>query len=189
MEMQGGVIVATGKIEASEKIKNILIEGGYDVLDVCKSGNEVIMKSIQYSPELVILSYKLPDTTVMEIYDSLVGTCDFLVLASEPYLSIVSENMDVYYLPNPFSKSILLNSVNMIFQSRKKMAKLQKKVENLENKMEERKVIEKAKALLIKNKKITEEEAFRIIQKRSMNSGKKMIDIAKEILALYINQK
>lgn len=95
MEIQGRVIVATGNNEASEKIKNILVEGGYDVLAVCKSGNEVIMKTIQYSPELVILSYKLPDTTVMEIYDSLFEICDFLVLASETYLSIVSENMDV----------------------------------------------------------------------------------------------
>ena len=182
MEMQGGVIVATGKIEASEKIRNILIEGGYDVLDVCKSGSEVIMKTIQYAPDIIILSYKLPDTTIMEIYDSLVGTCDFLVLVSEQYLSIADENMDVYYLPNPFSKSVLLNSVNMIFQSRKKMARLQKKVENLENKMEERKIIEKAKEILIKNKRITEKEAFRIIQKKSMNSGKKMINIAKEII-------
>lgn len=182
MEMRGGVIVATGKIEVSEKIKSILTEGGYDVLDVCKSGNEVIMKTIQYAPELVILSYKLPDTTVMEIYDSLVGTCDFLVLAGEPYLSIVSETMDVYYLPNPFSRSVLLNSVNMIFQSRRKMAKLQKKVENLENKMEERKIIEKAKKLLIKNKGLTENEAFRFIQKKSMNTGEKMINIAKNII-------
>ncbi len=182
MEMQGGVIVATGKIEASEKIKSILIEGGYDVLDVCKSGNEVIMKAIQYSPELVILSYKLPDTTVMEIYDSLVGVCDFLVLVSEPYLSIVSETMDVYYLSNPFSRSVLLNSVNMIFQSRRKMAKLQKKVQNLENKMEERKVVEKAKKILIKNKGLTENEAFRFIQKRSMNTGEKMIKVAKNII-------
>ena len=102
MEMQGGVIVATGKVEASEKIKSILIEGGYDVLGVCKSGNELIMKTIQCSPELVILSYKLPDTTVMEVYDALVGVCDFLVLTNESYLSIVSENMDVYYLPHPF---------------------------------------------------------------------------------------
>ena len=143
MEMQGGVIVATGKVEASEKIKSILIEGGYDVLGVCKSGNELIMKTIQCSPELVILSYKLPDTTVMEVYDALVGVCDFLVLTNESYLSIVSENMDVYYLPHPFSRSVLLNSVSMIFQGRKQMAKLQKKVKNLENKMEERKLIEK----------------------------------------------
>ena len=83
MEMQGGVIVATGKVEASEKIKSILIEGGYDVLGVCKSGNELIMKTIQCSPELVILSYKIPDTTVMEVYDALVGVCDFLVLTNE----------------------------------------------------------------------------------------------------------
>ena len=183
MEMQGGVIVATGKVEASEKIKSILIEGGYDVLGVCKAGNELIMKTIQCSPELVILSYKLPDTTVMEVYDALVGVCDFLVLTNESYLSIVSENMDVYYLPHPFSRSVLLNSVSMIFQGRKQMAKLQKKVKNLENKMEERKLIEKAKKILIKNKGITENEAFKFKKKKSMNTGEKMIKIAKDIIS------
>lgn len=182
MEIGRGVIVATAKVEASEKIKNILIEGGYDVLTVCTSGNELIRKALQYSPSLVILSYKLPDTTAMEVYDSLAGICDFLVMINEAYLSIVDESLDVFYLTNPLSKSVLLNSVNMVFQSRRRLFKLQEKVEKLEVKMEERKIVDKAKGILMSTEGITETEAFRIIQKRSMDTGKKMIKIAEEII-------
>lgn len=182
MDVDRGVIVATGKLEASEKIKNILIEGGYDVLTICKSGNEVIRKALQYSPGLVILSYKLPDTTAMDVYNSLIGTCDFLVMINESYLSIVDESLDVFYLTNPLSRSVLLNSVNMVFQSRKKLFKLQEKVEKLEVKIEERKIVDKAKGILMSAEGITEMEAFRIIQKRSMDSGKKMIKVAEEII-------
>lgn len=182
MEIGRGVIVATGKFEASEKIKNILVEGGYEVLSVCKSGNEVIRMALQYSPSLIILSYKLSDTTAMEVYNSLAGTCDFLVMINESYLSILDDSFDVFYLTNPLSKSVLLNSVNMIFQSRKRIFKLQEKVEKLEVKFEERKILDKAKGILMSREGVTEMEAFRIIQKRSMDTGKRMSKIAEEII-------
>ena len=71
----------------------------------------------------------------------------------------------------------------MIFQSKRRIKKLKDQVEKLENTLEERKLIEKAKGLLMQNSGLTEHEAFRYMQKISMDSGKKMRDIASLLLS------
>ena len=59
------------------------------------------------------------------------------------------------------------------------------KVNKLETTMEERKIIERAKGILMERENLTEREAFRIIQKNSMDTGSKMIDVAGNIIIQY----
>ncbi|MNC78331.1 putative transcriptional regulatory protein pdtaR [compost metagenome] len=61
--------------------------------------------------------------------------------------------------------------------------KLREQVEKLEHSIEDRKLVEKAKGILMTNKGLSEKEAFRYIQKTSMNNGQKMSEVAKAILA------
>lgn len=187
MEIQSGIIIAVGKTEVGEKIRDILVEGGYNVLAVCKSGNDLIRKTLQYDPILVVLSYRLPDITAIDVYNFLDGKCEFLVLANETYLDIADESVDLYYLPKPLTKSGLLNSVSMILQSRRKIIKLKEKVDKLQTKMEERKIIDKAKGILMSNMGISEMESFRLIQQRSMNLGERMVIIAQGIIENFRN--
>ena len=62
---------------------------------------------------------------------------------------------------------------------------MKEKVNKLETTMEERKIIERAKGILMERENLTEREAFRIIQKNSMDTGSKMIDVAGNIIIQY----
>ena len=80
------------------------------------------------------------------------------------------------------SSVLLTNAIDLIFQSKRRIKKLKQKVEKLEHTLEDRKLIEKAKGQLMSTSGLTENEAFRYMQKISMDSGRRMKDIASLIL-------
>ena len=80
------------------------------------------------------------------------------------------------------SNVLLTNAIDLIFQSKRRIKKLKEKVEKLEHTLEDRKLIEKAKGQLMSTSGLTENEAFRYMQKISMDSGRRMKDIASLIL-------
>lgn len=176
------VIVAVSNEEIGQKIKTILMGSGYNVLALCTYGNELIRAIRQLSPSIVISGYKFKDMTLIEIYNNVGEECSFLAVVNEPYKSFVQEETDIFCISSPINNSILLTSLDMIYQSERRIKKLKEKVNLLEIKINERKVIEKAKGVLMQQKGMTENEAFRYIQKNSMDLGLKMVDFSNKIL-------
>lgn len=189
MNIQRGVIVALTNEETAQKVRNILCEDGYDVLAICTTGGDLIRRAMQLSPELIVTGYKLSDMTLLDIYDSLGDQCSFLAVLNETYRSFIDEDSDIYCINSPISRAGLLNAVDLIFQSRMKLIRLQQKVEKLEDKIEERIVIDKAKGVLMMHKGFSEMESFRYIQKTSMNSGQKMSEVAEKIIFAFSDKK
>lgn len=185
MDNQRGVIVALQNLDTAEKISLLIVEAGYKVLTICNSGHELIRKCMAMSPEIVIISYKLNDMTILDVYNTLNNNCSFLAIVNETYKSFVQDKTDIFCITNPISKRILINSLELICQSNKKVFKLREKVNDLQTAMKERKIIERAKGILMEHENLTEREAFRIIQKNSMDTGSKMIDVAGNIIIQY----
>ncbi|VYT66628.1 ANTAR domain-containing protein [Clostridium tertium] len=179
------VIVALSKAEIGEKIKSILVTNGYNVLAVCTFGNELIRAIKQFSPSIVISGYKFNDMNLISIYETIGDECSFLAIVNEPYKSIVQEETDIFCITSPVNNTLLINSLDMIYQSEKRVRKLKDKVHDLESKISDRKIIEKAKGIVMRELHMDEEEAFRHIQKNSMDLGMKMVDYSKEILDNY----
>lgn len=177
------VIVALNNDDIGQKIKAVLMGSGYNVLTVCTYGNELIRAIRQLSPSIVISGYKFKDMNLIDIYNNIGEMCSFLAVVNEPYKSFVQEETDIFCISSPINNSILINSLDMIYQSERKVRKLKEKVDVLETKIKERKVIEKAKGLLMQQKGLTENEAFRYIQKCSMDLGLKMVDFSNKILS------
>lgn len=177
------VMIALNNLEKAEKIRDMLSMDGYDVAAVCTSGNELIRRALMYDECLVIIGYNLVDMNINEVYNALCENCSFLALVNEPYKSFVEESTDMYCISNPINKVVIVNAINMIFQGQKRLHKLKEKVESLECKIEERKNIEKAKGILMEQVGFSEDEAFKYIQKNSMQTGRKMNEIAKEIIS------
>ena len=180
---RGRIIIALSNIETAGKLKMLLIQEGYEILGVCSSGNELIRLVLQYSPDLVLVGYKFTDMSLLDVYETLYDTTSFLAMVNEPYKSYVEEDTDIYCIGTKISNVILTNAIDLIFQSKRRIIKLKEQVQKLENTLEDRKIIEKAKGYLMRNSGITENEAFRYMQKISMDSGKRMRDIASLILS------
>lgn len=177
------VIIALNNEETSQKIKNILVGNGFNVIAVCKYGNELIRSIKQLSPSIVISGYKFNDMNLLDIYESTGDDCSFLAIINEPYKSIVQEETDIICISSPINTMLFLNTLDIIYQSERKINKLKNKVNNLEVKINDRIIIEKAKGILMEQKGISEQEAYRFIQKNSMDAGLKMVEYAKEIIS------
>ncbi|NFT91419.1 ANTAR domain-containing protein [Clostridium botulinum] len=182
VEFRGKIIIALSNMETNKKLKNILMQENYEILALCTSGNELIRNVIKYSPDLVLVGYKFKDMNLLDVYEKLYEFTSFLALVNEPYRSFIEDGSDIYCIGTKISAVILKNSIDLIFQGKKRIIKLQQQVENLERTLESRKKIEKAKWKIMSDRKMIENDAFRYIQRLSMNLGKTMIDIATLIL-------
>lgn len=183
MAQKGKIIIALSNIETANKLKSLLVQEGYDIISLCTSGNELIRLVMQYSPDLVLVSYKFKDMSLLDVYETLYDATSFLAIVNEPYRSFIEEDTDIYCIGTKISSVLLTNSIDLIFQSKRRIRKLKDQVEKLEHTLEDRKLIEKAKGQLMKNSGLTENEAFRYMQKISMDSGRKMRDIASLLLS------
>lgn len=182
MEQRETIVIALNNAQTSEKLKALLSQEGYQIVALCSSGNELIRAVIKFSPDLALVGYKYKDMSLLDVYETLCDQTNFLAIVNEPYKSYIEEDTDIYCIGTKISNILLTNAIDLIFQSKRRIEKLKKKVEKLEHTLEDRKSIEKAKGKLMATSGVTENEAFRYMQKLSMDSGKRMKDIADLIL-------
>lgn len=183
MMHKGKIIIALSNIDTATKLKNLLMQEGYEIICLCTSGNELIRNVLQYSPDLVLVGYKFKDMSLLDVYETLVDVTSFLAIVNEPYRSYIEEDTDIYCIGTKISNILLTNAIDLIFQSKRRINKLKQRVETLEHTLEDRKLIEKAKGRIMQTSGVSENEAFRYMQKLSMDSGRRMKDIANFILS------
>ena len=169
------VVLAFSKDETADKIKMMLDGSGYDVYTVCHSKAELLRTVSDMDEVLIIMGFKLPDGTVDDVYDDLMeGQKLMSIVKAERQSSIY--NQDIFVVTLPLNRQLLINSVETfvgIIERRKHRAK---------RTPEEEKIIRDAKAYLMETHRMSEEQAHRFIQKRSMDTGAKFIDTARMIL-------
>ncbi|SFD34909.1 ANTAR domain-containing response regulator [Clostridium uliginosum] len=182
MLSRGKIIIALSNIDTSKKLKGLLMQEGYDIVAMCTSGSELMRMVMQYSPDLVLVGYKFKDMSLLDAYDALMDLTSFLAIVNEPYRSFIEEDTDIYCIGTKISNVLLTNAIELIFQGKKRILKLKQQVKTLEHTLEDRKIIEKAKGKIMIDEKMEENEAFRYMQKLSMNLGKPMSHIANFIL-------
>lgn len=180
------VIVLFPKQEVARNIRNLLVRSGFEVTAVCVTGAQVIQRSEGLEEGLVICGYKYVDMMYAELREYLPDGIKMLMLASQTYLEDCMYK-EIYTLPMPLKAHDLLEKVRMIVseisneQKRKKRKPKQRTREELE-------LLDEVKALLMKNNRISEDEAHAYIQKRSMNSGVGLIEMARLIKESFTYQ-
>jgi len=185
------IIVAFTDHPAAQKIRTILICSGFSVAGVCTSGAQVISLARRLqNGGVVICSSKFNDMNTEFLAGQLSSDYDFLMLLHSNE-AIMEGEKGIYSLQLPLKKSDLLDSVRMLLTTgtarmdRAEPGKGSNEVrreDRLERTMEDKECIEKAKSVLMERNGLTEEQAHRFLQKRSMDNGKKMIDTAIAVL-------
>ena len=169
------VVLAFSKDETADKIRRMLDGSGYEVYMVCHSKAELLRSIVDIDEVLIIMGYKLPDGVADDVFDDLrEGQKLMSIVKADRQSEIYNE--DIFVVTLPVNRQILINSIETfvgIIERRKHRAK---------RTPEEQKIIESAKAYLMENHMMTEEQAHRFIQKRSMDMGAKFIDTARSIL-------
>jgi len=184
------IIVALNNESQATVMKNLLSENGYNEVYVAKDGQECLRRARLLKPDIAILDFDLPSYTGHEVAEILEedGICGAVLIANESQRSIINEfkgQRDLTCLIKPISKSTLISTIDLIVRSNKKIRSLEKQVQELKETLETRKLVEKAKGIFMNKYEITEQEAFRKIQKQSMDKGIPVREIAKAIIIAY----
>ena len=127
----------------------------------------------------VICGFKLPDEPAEALFEDLPPTCSMLIVAVQGMLDLC-QNDDIFRLASPVRRGDLVASVRLLLQMGHRLEKFVRP----QRSQEEEELIQSAKELLMDRNGMTEEQAHRFLQKKSMDSGVKMAQTARLVLGM-----
>ncbi len=184
------ILVAMGNDATAIKMKTILSESGYTVVDIAKEGNECLRKLRTLRPDLAVLDYALPMLNGYEVAKVAVedGICDIMLVIGEAQrndIGNIEGGSSFVCMAKPLNRMNLINTIELMVKNRRRIRALEDEIKDLRENLDTRKEVERAKGILMKNLNLTEPEAFKRIQKQSMDRGIPMKEIAKAIILAY----
>lgn len=174
------IIVAFPKLENAKSIKNLLVRNGYEVSAVCTTGAQVMNVVDNLDEGIVLSGYRFADMHYQELHEYLPKGFEMLLVASMAKLETCVDSQ-IVCLGTPIHNSDLLNTLEMMTYNYRRRKKKEKPKGRSE---EDKKIILNAKALLMERNNLSEEDAYRYIQKTSMDSGTNMVETAQMILSI-----
>ena len=171
------VIVAFESDKSCWRIKEILENTGTASCIVCRSGDQVKRAVSKLHVSTVVCGYKFADESAEGLFEDLPPTCAMLVVAVQSLLDLC-QNDDIFKLASPVAKGDLIASVRMLLQVGHRLERYVRPRRS----EEEQAVIVQAKQVLMDRHGMTEAQAHRFLQKKSVDSGAKLIQTAQLVL-------
>ncbi|WP_245920629.1 ANTAR domain-containing response regulator [Melghirimyces profundicolus] len=168
-------------------LHEILIQAGYEVVAEAGNGNEAIELSASHRPNLVLMDIKMPKMNGLKA-SRIIGNAyniPSLILTAYSQKEFVQEAENAFivgYLVKPIRETDLVPAVEVALQQAKRLYSLQSQNRELNQKLEDRKIIERAKGLLMKEKGWAEEAAFKKMRSYCMMHNLSMVNLARSIL-------
>lgn len=186
----GNILIVCGKSEVARSMESTLIKEGYYPVNCAHSANEARRQFFYNQPDLIIISAPLPDEQGIDfVYDAQEKTsAGIIVMARPDQISPMQEALEstgAMILPKPINRLTLIQSARFALSVRNSMSQLRGERDSLKKRMDERKIMEKAKWLLVEKEHLSEPEAFRTIQKRAMDLRLPQFQVAEEIISKY----
>jgi two-component system, response regulator PdtaR len=189
-ERRPRIVIADDESIIRMDLREILTQLGYDVVGEASDGRTALELARKLQPDLVILDIKMPSMDGIEaaeyVTDEGLAPVVLLTAYSEKALIGRAKNAGVSgYLVKPFRESELMPVIELALARFNEMKGMESEVGELREKLEARKVIERAKGTLMEVHGLTEAEAFNRMRRTSMDSRKSMRDVAEAILLTH----
>ncbi len=165
------MIVAFAGQEARRRTLHLLRRCGYDPACCRASGAEAIRAASQLGNAAVVCGFRLPDMTAGELAENLSGVAPVLAVSSPANLALC-QGGNLYKLPVPASLDEFRAALELLCRSGRPAVRSEA----------DRRLIQQAKALLMEQRRLSEEEAHRLLQKRSMDAGQSLAETARAAL-------
>ena len=181
------VVIAEDEAIVRLDLKEIMEEEGYEVVGETGRGDEAVELVRTHRPDLAILDIKMPGadglTAAREI--SAERLCAVLILTAFSQRDLIEQARNagaLAYLVKPFQKSELLPAIEMAIGRFAEMKALDEQVKTLEESLEVRKAVDRAKGILMDELGWKENESFTWIRSQAMNERIRMVDVANQII-------
>jgi two-component system, response regulator PdtaR len=182
------VVIADDEALIRMDLKEMLQEEGYDVVGEAADGEEACRLAQELRPDLVVLDVKMPVLDGISAASRITGArlAPVLVLTAFSQRELVERARDagaMAYLVKPFTAADLVPAIEMAVSRHAEATALAREVTDLQERLEIRKLIDRAKGALQVRFGMSEPEAFRWIQKASMDRRLSMRQVAETVIA------
>lgn len=181
------VVIAEDESIIRLDLKELLEEEGYDVVGETGRGDEAVELVRRLEPDLVILDIKMPGLDGLSAARHISGErlAAVLVLTAFSQRDLVEQARDagaLAYLVKPFQRSDLIPAIEMAIGRYRDMVSLEQSAGDLADRLEARKLIDRAKGKLMDGHNLSEQDAWRFIQTNAMNSRMRVEDVAQQVV-------
>ncbi len=172
-------------------IREILELNGYEVVGEAGDGFEAVSMCKELNPDLVLMDIDMPMLDGLKAgkiitKENTAGGIILLTSFSDKETIEKAKKIGAFgYLVKPVNEKSLITTIEMCLTKVKEFEKMKKDLEKANSKLHERKIVERAKRILIKEFKISEDEAYTRIRKLSMDKRNSILEISKMIIIGY----
>jgi AmiR/NasT family two-component response regulator len=182
------VVIAEDETLIRMDLAEMLADEGYDVVGQAGDGQKAIELAEGLRPDLVILDVKMPVLDGIAAAEAIAGQriAPVVMLTAFSQRDLVERARAagaMSYLVKPFTQSDLVPAIEMALSRFAEITELEAQVTDLEDRLETRKAVERAKSILQEQLSLTEPEAFRWIQKTAMDLRMSMRQVAEGVVA------
>lgn len=181
------IVVADDEQDMQDYFRSILPRLGHTVAAVASTGKELVEHCINHAPDLVITDIKMPDMdgidAAVQIYRHHPIPVILVSAYHDPELIARAEGDHILaYLVKPIKQSDLEPAIAIAMRRFEQFQMLHKEAASLKQALEDRKLIERAKGVLMKKTSLDENTAFRRMQRLASDKNRKLVEIAQMIL-------
>ncbi|MBI3755107.1 MAG: response regulator [Deltaproteobacteria bacterium] len=181
------VLIADDNAAIRKYLASQLEVMGFHVVAAATTGEEAVTLYDEFKPDLVIMDVKMPEMDGIEAAKIITGRLPvpIILITGHSSASLVERAIEsgvFAYIVKPITKKDLLPAIRLAFARFNEFKTLKTEVGNLKDTIETRKLVEKAKGILMKRLSISEDDAFKLLQSQSQKENKKLRDIAETVI-------
>jgi response regulator NasT len=188
--MNGRILVAEDETIIRLDLKDLLERAGFEVCAEARDGEEAVSLAASEQPDLAVLDVKMPRLDGIEAARRILADrpIPIVMLTAYGQEELVSRAVEVGvfgYLVKPFREDDLLPAIHAARARHAELEALREEAESLAEALATRKVVERAKGLLMEREGLSEQDAFARLRRASQVSGRPMKVVAEALIATF----
>lgn len=189
-EQKYSVLIASSNEKFDQILLSLLPANEYGPVDIVNSAGAARRKLLDMNYDILIVNAPLKDErganfAVDSARETGMGIMLLLDASIFDEVSPVAEEYGVLCLSKPTNRAAVTSSLRLLCATRQRLKRMEKKASSFEEKIQEIKLVNRAKLLLMEKADLSEEDAHRFIEKMAMDSRSPKVEIAKEIITRY----
>jgi len=180
------ILVAEDEALIRMDLIEMLQEAGYEVVAEATNGEEAIALALEHQPDLAILDVKMPLLDGISAAEKIIAIAPVLMLTAFSQRELIDRARDagvMAYVVKPFTIADLVPAIEIAISRHTQMRSLADEVTDLHERLETRKIIDRAKGILMKALNLSEPEAFSWIQRAAMDRRLSMREVAQAVIS------
>lgn len=184
------ILIAEDEFLLANNLKTLVESLNHQVVGIADDGEKAISLANTLTPDLILMDIKLPKVDGITAARMIAQQCQIPIIiisafSDRSYIEGATEAGVMTYLVKPVSLGDLQAVIDLTMARYRELLALRQEVGDLKNALEQRKIIERAKGILMDRGHISEGEAFRRLQHKSQQENRPMIEIAHAVVTAH----